>query len=48
MDHLWAGWPVAAEDYYREALRLDPGHADAWVHLGNQCFEEGRVTEGFA
>jgi tetratricopeptide (TPR) repeat protein len=45
MDHLWAGWPLAAEAYYREALRLDPGHADAWVHLGNRCFEEGAVVE---
>ena len=45
MDHLWAGWSLAAEAYYREALRLDPGHADAWVHLGNRRFEEGHVTE---
>jgi tetratricopeptide (TPR) repeat protein len=45
MDHLWAGWPLAAEAYYREALRLDPGHADAWVHLGNRCFEEGVVAK---
>jgi len=45
MDHLWAGWSLAAEAYYREALRLDPGHADAWVHLGNRRFEEGHVAE---
>jgi tetratricopeptide (TPR) repeat protein len=48
MDHLWAGWPQAAEAYYREALRLDPGHADAWVHLGNRRFEEGRLAEALA
>jgi tetratricopeptide (TPR) repeat protein len=48
MDHLWAGWPVAAEAYYKEALRLDPGHADAWVHLGNRRFEENRVIEALA
>jgi tetratricopeptide (TPR) repeat protein len=48
MDHVWAGWPLAAEAYYREALRLDPGHADAWVHLGNLCFEEERVAEALA
>jgi tetratricopeptide (TPR) repeat protein len=45
MDHLWVGWSLAAEAYYREALRLDPGHADAWVHLGNQCFEAELVSE---
>jgi tetratricopeptide (TPR) repeat protein len=45
MDHLWDGWPLAAEAYYREALRLDPGHADAWVHVGNRRFEEERVAE---
>ena len=48
MDHLWADWPLAAEAYYREALRLDPGHADAWVHLGNLRFGEGRVVEALA
>jgi tetratricopeptide (TPR) repeat protein len=45
MDHLWKGWSIAAEAYYKGALRLDPGHADAWVHLGNQRFEEERVAE---
>jgi tetratricopeptide (TPR) repeat protein len=48
MDHMWAGWPLAAEAYYREALRLDPGHADAWVHLGNRRFEEDHVSEALA
>jgi tetratricopeptide (TPR) repeat protein len=45
MEYRWAGWDVEAEAYYREALRIDPGHADAWVHLGNLCFEEGRATQ---
>jgi tetratricopeptide (TPR) repeat protein len=45
MDYLWADWDYAAEAYHREALRIDPGHADAWVHLGNLCFEEGLVTK---
>jgi hypothetical protein len=45
MDHLWVGWSFAAEAYYREALRTDPGHADAWAHLGNLRFEEGYVVE---
>jgi tetratricopeptide (TPR) repeat protein len=45
MDHLWVDWSLAAEAYYRESLRLDPGHANAWVHLGNRCFEEGLLTE---
>jgi tetratricopeptide (TPR) repeat protein len=45
MEHLWQGWDFAATAYYQEALRCDPGHADAWVHLGNRCFEEDRVTE---
>ena len=48
MDHLWAGWPLSAEACYREALRIDPGHADAWVHLGNRRFDEGRVAEALA
>jgi tetratricopeptide (TPR) repeat protein len=45
MDHLWVGWNFAAEAYYREALRTDPSHADAWVHLGNLRFEEGYMVE---
>jgi len=45
MDHLWKGWLLAAEAYYKEALRLDPGHPDAWVHLGNRRFEEEQVAE---
>lgn len=45
MDHLWAGWPVAAEAYCREAVGLDSGHADAWVHLGNRRFDEGQTAE---
>jgi tetratricopeptide (TPR) repeat protein len=48
MDHLWAGWPLRAEAYYREALWIDPGHADAWVHLGNRRFDEGHVAEALA
>jgi tetratricopeptide (TPR) repeat protein len=45
IDYLWADWDYAAEAYYREALRIDPGHADAWVHLGNRCFDEGHIVE---
>ena len=45
IDHRWGGWDLEAESYYREALRIDPGHADAWVHLGNRCFEDGHVVE---
>lgn len=48
MDHLWVGWPVQAEAYYKEALRLDPDHADAWVHLGNRRFDEERVVEALS
>jgi tetratricopeptide (TPR) repeat protein len=48
MDYRWTGWQLEAEAYYREALRLDPGHADAWVHLGNIRFDEGRVAEALA
>jgi tetratricopeptide (TPR) repeat protein len=48
MEHLWAGWSLRAEAYYREALRIDPGHADAWVHLGNRRFDDGRVVEALA
>ncbi len=45
MDHLWVKWELAAECYYRTALRADPGHADAWAHLGNLRFDEGYVAE---
>mgnify|MGYP002681902168 FL=1 len=48
MDHRWVGWNVAAEAYYREALRLDAGHADAWVHLGILRLEENRVEDALA
>jgi tetratricopeptide (TPR) repeat protein len=48
MDHLWVGWSLEAEAYYKEALRLDPGHADAWVHLANRRFEEDRVSEALS
>jgi tetratricopeptide (TPR) repeat protein len=44
MDHLWVGWPQVAEAYYKTALQLDPGHADAWVHVGNRHFEGGHLT----
>ena len=48
MDHLWVGWSGVAEAYYRLALQLDDGHADAWVHVGNRRFEEGLVEEALA
>ncbi|MBU0705029.1 MAG: tetratricopeptide repeat protein [Chloroflexi bacterium] len=48
MEHRWANWSVEAEAYYREALLLDPGHADAWVHLGNVRFDEGKLDEAIA
>ncbi|PKO23173.1 MAG: hypothetical protein CVU38_05295 [Chloroflexi bacterium HGW-Chloroflexi-1] len=44
MDYRRAGWQLEAEAYYREALQLDPGHADAWVHLGNIRSDEGQET----
>jgi tetratricopeptide (TPR) repeat protein len=48
MDHRWVDWAWAAEAYYREALRVDPDHADAWVHLGNVRFDEGRLDQAIA
>jgi len=48
MECLWAGWRLEAEAYYREALCLDPGHADAWVHLGNLSVEAGQVDDALA
>ncbi len=48
MDHCWVDWLWAAEAYYREALRVDPGHADAWVHLGNVRFDEKKLAEAIA
>jgi tetratricopeptide (TPR) repeat protein len=48
MECLWAGWRLEAEAYYREALCLDAGHADAWVHLGNIYVEGGQITTALA
>jgi tetratricopeptide (TPR) repeat protein len=48
MDHRWVKWNTAAEAYYRAAVRVDPGHADAWVHLAILRFEEGRVEDSLA
>ena len=45
LECLWAGWRAEAEAYFKEALRLDPGHADAAVHVGNRRLEEGRPAE---
>ncbi len=45
MDYRWAGYAVTDEAYYRAAVRLDPGHADAWVHIGNRRFSEGLLLE---
>ncbi len=48
MECHWAGWQLEAEAYYREALGLDPGHADAWVHLGNLSVEAEQVADALA
>ena len=48
MDHLWVGWPGVAEAYYRLALQLDEGHADAWVHVGNRHLDNDLVEEALA
>ncbi len=48
LDHRRANWSWAAEAYYREALRMDSGHTDAWVHLGNVHFDEGQVLQALA
>ena len=45
MEHQLAGWDVEAEAYYRDALRVDPGHANAWVHLGGLCLQEGYLVQ---
>jgi tetratricopeptide (TPR) repeat protein len=45
MEWRWAGYDREAEAYYKETLRLDPGHADAWVHVGNIRFEDGHLCE---
>jgi tetratricopeptide (TPR) repeat protein len=45
MECLWAGWIPEALACYQETLRVDPGHADAWVHIGNRRFEEGWTVE---
>lgn len=39
---------MQAEACDKEALRLGPDHADAWVHLGNRRFEEERVVGALA
>ena len=48
MEYLWAGWDGEAEACYKEAVRIDPGHAAAWVHVGNRRFEEERVAAAMA
>ncbi len=48
LDFHHAGYAVADEAYYRAALLLDPGHADAWGHVGNRRFEEGLLFEALA
>ncbi len=48
MDHLWVGWAQIAESYFKMALQLDAGHADAWAHVGNRRFDEGHLDEALA
>jgi tetratricopeptide (TPR) repeat protein len=48
MEWRWAGHDREAVAYYKETLRLDPGHADAWVHVGNVRFEEGYVRQALS
>ena len=45
MEYRWAGQDRMAEAYYRAALMVDPGHADAWVHVGNIRLDEGLLDE---
>ena len=40
--------PARAEAAYREALRLDPALADAWLNLGALMCEAGRCQEALA
>jgi hypothetical protein len=48
MECRWAGWQLEAEAYYREALCMDAGHADAWVHLGNLGVDAGQGDDALA
>jgi tetratricopeptide (TPR) repeat protein len=41
-----AGWPVAAETSYREALAIDPAHRRAHVNLGLLLARHARGAEG--
>jgi tetratricopeptide (TPR) repeat protein len=45
MEFRWAGRDRLAEGYYRAALMTDPGHADAWVHVGNIRLDEDLLDE---
>ena len=45
MEYRWAEQDRMAEAYYRAALMVDPGHADAWVHVGNTRLDEGLLDE---
>ena len=45
MEYRWAEQNRMAEAYYRAALMVDPGHADAWVHVGNIRLNEGLLDE---
>ena len=42
--HRKAGKPIAAEIFYREALRLDPEHKRAHAHLGDLYLQRGDVA----
>ncbi len=42
MEHWWDGDRARACPLFRRALRSDPGHVDAHVHLGIAAFERGR------
>ncbi len=45
MEFRWTGRDQLAEAYYRAALTTDPGHADAWVHVGNIRLDDGLPEE---
>ena len=43
MELWWAGEKKKAARRFRDALKLDPGHADAHNHLGIVDLEAGRL-----
>jgi tetratricopeptide (TPR) repeat protein len=45
MEHWWAGDRRTACRWFKKALEVHPGHADAHNHLGIACFDKGQLAQ---